>query len=376
MTNKLQQYFPMIRTKEKLMTEIEENPKLKSIFYSWKEEARKDFINFCTGACGVKMMYDFVSKEVLNPETHRERVNEFLSLLLNQKVKILEVLPNDGTRLADESTLLIMDIVVELEDGSIVNLEIQKIGYMFPGERSACYSADLLLRQYKRVKQATERLDSHAKVSYKDIKDVYTIVLFQQSPQELKKFKDVYMHHFEQQSDTGAKMNLLQKYLFVTLDNFTKIKHNNGKTIQLDNRLEAWFAFLIMDAPEDIVQILQQYPDFKTFYDQVYDICLNIEEVMGMFSKELLEMDRNTVELMIDEMQKEAETLKIQNENMKNENASIKSENASIKSENASIKSENASIKSENESIKSDYEKMKREMEVWKHKYEELTQNK
>ena len=126
---------------------------------------------------------------------------------------------------------------------------------------------------------------------------------------------------------------------------------------------------MIMDAPEDIVQILQQHPDFKTFYDQVYDICLNIEEVMGMFSKELLEMDRNTVELMIDEMQKEAETLKIQNENIRNENESIKSENESIKSENESIKSEN-------ESIKNDYEKMKREMEIWKHKYEELTQNK
>ena len=41
-------------------------------------------------------------------------------------------------RLADESTLLIMDVVVKLSDGSIVNLEIQKLGYMFPGERSAC----------------------------------------------------------------------------------------------------------------------------------------------------------------------------------------------------------------------------------------------
>ena len=52
----------------------------------------------------------------------------------------------------DESTLLILDIVVMLEDGSIANIEIQKIGYRFPGERSACYSSDLLLRQYKRVR--------------------------------------------------------------------------------------------------------------------------------------------------------------------------------------------------------------------------------
>ncbi|MDO5134254.1 MAG: hypothetical protein Q4D81_14925 [Eubacteriales bacterium] len=51
-----------------------------------------------------------------------------------------------------------MDIIVETADGSIVNIEVQKIGYMFPGERAACYSADLLLRQYQRVrKEAEER---------------------------------------------------------------------------------------------------------------------------------------------------------------------------------------------------------------------------
>ncbi len=54
-------------------------------------------------------------------------------------------------RIADETSLLITDIVVELEDGSIANVEMQKIGYLFPGQRCACYSADLLLRQYKWV---------------------------------------------------------------------------------------------------------------------------------------------------------------------------------------------------------------------------------
>ena len=73
------------------------------------------------------------------------------------------------------------------------------------------------------------------------------------------------------------------------------------KDIKIQNRLDAWLAFLGSDDPE----IIERYPDFKEMYQQVYDICRNIEEVMGMFSKELLEMDRNTVELMIDEMQDE-----------------------------------------------------------------------
>ena len=157
MTKKLRDYFPMLQTREAILKEINNNEKMWSTFYSWEEERQEEFLDFCTGARGVKVMYDFVSKEVLNPESTPERIDELLSLLLKQEVHVMEVLPNDGTRLADESSLVIMDIVVQLSDGSIANLEIQKIGYKFPGERSACYSADLLLRQYKRVRSERKK---------------------------------------------------------------------------------------------------------------------------------------------------------------------------------------------------------------------------
>ncbi len=65
-------------------------------------------------------MYDFAGKEILNPEYNPERVEELLSLLLGQKVHIVEVLPGDSTRIADEASLVIMDIVVQLGDGSLL----------------------------------------------------------------------------------------------------------------------------------------------------------------------------------------------------------------------------------------------------------------
>ena len=46
-------------------------------------------------------------------------------------------------------------------------------------------------------------------------------------------------------------------------------------------------------------------------YEEVYDLCLNTEKVMEMYSKELLELDRNTVLYMIDEMQNEIDEQKI-----------------------------------------------------------------
>ena len=228
-----------------------------------------------------------------------------------------------------------MDIVVQLKDGSIANLEIQKIGYKFPGERSACYSADLLLRQYKRVRSKRKK-----KFVYKDIKEVYTIVLFEQSTSAFHQFPDTYLHYFEQKSNTGIEINLLQKYLFVPLDIFREIQHN--KHIRIENRLEAWLVFLSMDEPEAVISVIEKYSDFKAMYGQIYEICQNIEEVMGMFSRELRELNRNTVQLMIDEMQEELNQVKrkVEEEKQKAEEEKQKAEEEKQKAEEERQKAE------------------------------------
>ena len=71
----------------------------------------------------------------------------------------------------------------------------------------------------------------------------------------------------------------------------------------INNKLEAWLTFLCVDEPETIMKLIEAFPEFKPLYDDVYQICRNTEKVMEMFSKELQELDRNTVQYMIDEMQ-------------------------------------------------------------------------
>ena len=65
--------------------------------------------------------------------------------------------------------------------------------------------------------------------------------------------------------------------------------------------------FFSAEEPEEIVKLIQAYPQFKPMYEEVYEMCRNMEEIMGLFSKELRELDRNTVQLMIDEMQEDLE---------------------------------------------------------------------
>ena len=320
-TSKLKQYFPMIREREDIKQEIYENPKLLEKYREWDEEQQEEFLDYCTGVKGVKILYDAFFKEIMNPENTPERLNELLSLLLGQSVTIKRVLPGDSTRLADEQSLLIMDILVELADTSLANVEVQKIGYRFPGQRSACYSSDLLLRQYKRVKGEKKKA-----FSYKDIKSVYTIVFFETSIKEFHEYPQNYIHKFKQQSDTGLELELLQKYVFIPLDIFRGIYHNDGKSNGRNsgsqqckvvkrhwNKTEAWLTFLSTDEPEIIIELIRQYPEFKEMYEEIYVMCQNVEKVMEMFSKELIQLDRNTVQYMIDEMQ---DTIDVQKEEL------------------------------------------------------------
>lgn len=312
MNNKLKQYFPMIYERENLLYTIRSNPLLKQKFDGWEADQQTEFLDFCTGVKGVKLLYDSFFKEILNPEYTPDRLNALLSALLGTQATIKFVLPGDSTRIADEGSLLIMDILVELDDGSLVNVEVQKVGYTFPGQRSACYSADLLLRQYKRARDRKKK-----KFSYEDIKGVFTIVLIEHSTEEFKKFPTEYLHYFEQHSNTGLKIDLLQKYLFIPLDIFSQTIQNKDISTETD----AWLTFLSQDDPEIIVRLIEAYPEFRLMYEDVYRLCQNVERVMEMFSEELRILDRNTVRYMIDEMQVE----------LKDANAQLESTNAQLR---------------------------------------------
>ena len=100
----------------------------------------------------------------------------------------------------------------------------------------------------------------------------------------------------------------LQEYTFICLDIFGDIIQNENRKIK--NRLEEWLVFLSQDDPEMIIKLLNQNSDFQKIYEEIYTLCLNMEGMMEMFSKELEILDRNTVKLMIDEMEEELAQVK------------------------------------------------------------------
>ena len=341
----------MIQSREEILQRIYTNPRMQQLFESWTVLQQKEFLDFCSGARGIKVLYDSFFKEVMNPEYDPARLESFLTALLNRKVRIKEVLPNDSTRLSDESSLLITDIIVELEDGSLANIEVQKIGYAFPGARCACYSSDMLLRQYKRVRQRSiDPVTGRDTFSYRNISKVYLIVLYEKSPDELKKCPDHWIHRSKVSFDSGLSMDLLQDYIFISLDIFRSKMHNKKVT----TLLEAWMIFLSIDDPDEIIRLITSFPQFKPMYETLYQMCRNVENIMGFFSEELREMDRNTVRYMIDELQKEVD---VQNATIAENAAVIAEMNAAI-AEKESLIAEKDSALAEKDSALAEKESL------------------
>ena len=315
---KLLNYFPMIRTREQILLEIRSDPALNARFEAFSKEGKKEFLDICTGERGVKILYDSFFRSVMDPELYPERLQSMLSCILDREIASFHVLESSSFALGDVRSLVIMDLVVELLDGPIINLEVQKIGYDFPGKRAACYAADLTLRQYARVKHEAAEKASRGrghKFSYKSIHPVYTIVLIEQSPHIFSEFPDQYIHRFSQQSDTGLSLDLIQNFIFIPLDIFKK-KHQNEN---IDTELDAWLTFLSTDEPGEIMQLCDEYPFFRDIYKHIYEICQNTGDVMGIFSEALAELDRNTVDYMIDELKKNNDQLKDERDQLQGE---------------------------------------------------------
>ncbi len=311
-------------TKEEVLRRVSANAGMEAAYQGMPGKWQERFLNFCTGKGGLPITYDPFFKKIFDPEIHPERLSRLLSLVLGKELKVHRALPNEGTRILDEGSLVIMDIVVEMGDGSIADVEIQKIPYLFPGERAACYSADLLMRQYLRVKGERGK-----KFSYRDIKKVYTVVLLEKSSGDFRKVPEAWIHKSRQKSDTGIELELLQEYVFIALDMFRKVSDNK----RTGSELEAWMQMLSSGNPAVHAQIADKSLIFKGIYDEIEAFRQDIGGVLNMFSDALRILDRNTVQLMIDEMKEELEGTKEELEGTREELEGAKEELEGTKEE-------------------------------------------
>ena len=208
-----------------------------------------------------------------------------------------------------------------------MNVEIQKIGYNFPGERASCYTADMIMRQYNYLKSRNQNF------TYRDMKPVYLIVFMEHSP-ALFKTTDQYIHKKCSYFNTDIKLNLLENIIFISLDTFHDLVQNINTT------QDAWLEFLTEDNPEKIVRFVNQFPEFLPCYQDLISFRKKPEELIHMFSDALRELDKNTERYMVEELNKEVADLKEEATALKEETTSLKKQTATLKNETTMLKKE------------------------------------
>ena len=361
----LEQIMGKSCSREEALNSLKKHPESYAIFSSFRPEHQNTILSFLQGQCGLDITLDKFFLHVLNPDMHRDRLEALLSAFLKQKVRIKAILPRDGVQLAERGSLVIMDIIVELCDGSTVDVEMQKVGYHFPGQRSDCYTADMIMRQYNRV-----RSEKNENFSYKDLKPVHLFILMEKSPKEFHNFPDEYIHERQISYSSGLKLPSLSHITYISLDTFNSMGQN------ISTELDAWLTFFSCTDAEHIVNLVQKYPKFLEYYKDIAVFRTRPKELIYMFSEALEILDRNTANYMIDELAQEVKVAKEALDSAKSELNSAKSELDSAKSELDSAKSELDSTKSELDSLRKDSADKEKEIESLKARIQALMQEK
>ena len=145
----IHQLFPS-RTKDECLMELKKNPSIYRTYLNWPDKWKSRFLEFMEGKKSLPLTYDPFFKKLFNPDVYPERLSRLISSIIGTNVTVKCILSNEDSMLPSTS-LLLLDIIVQLEDGSIANVEIQKIPYTFPGDRISCYSGVLAEQKISRV---------------------------------------------------------------------------------------------------------------------------------------------------------------------------------------------------------------------------------
>lgn len=332
-------------SEDQVLARLRSSPLLFASYQGLNDQWRRHFLDFCQGKKSLPLTYDPFFKRIFHPDIHPDRLSRLVSSILGINVKVLHILPSEDSIISG-GTLLIMDILAELEDGSLINVEIQKQAYAFPAERISCYCADLLMRQYARAKGVKGKA-----FTYQDIKKVYVIVLFEKSTGAFHALPETYLLHGRTRFDTGLEMELLQEYFLISLDVFREFQYPKDK-----NEQTAWLSLLVTEDPEEAERLVQEYPWLQEIFEEIAMLRQKPEEVLGMFSEALRILDQNTIKYMIDELEKDLEekeaVLREKAAEIKEKEAVLKEKDAAIKEKEAVIEEKDAVLKEKDAVLK------------------------
>lgn len=280
------------------------------------------------------LLNDIMFKSVFSPEINPDWLSKLISAILGQDIRILRPMSTEGIYLSMNSKGVLFDIMVELENGEIAIVEVQRRGVNMPPQRPVVYSANAVVRQH-----ATLRGQKKEEIDYEDIHPVYTIIILEESTDDFKEYPEFH-HHFEQKSNTGLDLELIQYYDYICLDVFRKNKPYTTEQLIL------WLDFLSITDTDEMEVFLTDHSEFVEIYAKACEMLADREELLNMLAEiaageDVVASLNKTNESRIRKMKKQ---LKEQKTQLKEQDIQLKEQDVQLKEQQDRIRELEAQV--------------------------------
>ena len=174
------------------------------------------------------------------------------------------------------------------EKALYINVEMQKHGYDFTGERSTCYMSDLVMRQYNKVKS-----EKGKSFTFKDMKPVINLIA------TYPEFEEYYHDIALFRTKPEELINMYSEVL-----------------AQIDRNTE---RLMVDEMKQEVEELKQEAEELKR-------------------ESEELKLEAEELKLEAEELKRESEELKLEAEGLKQETEELKQETEELKRENEELK--------------------------------------
>ena len=214
------------------------------------------------------MKSDIVFKAFFSRKENRKFLEEFISSILEEQVKVKKVIHDARLeQLAKEDKYGVLDLDVELEDGKRVNIEIQLQDNHNIEERTTYYSSKMI----------TEQIGIGQK--FEDINEVIIIAIldysFVEFPEYITRTVRVAKEHKE------FEINNVEKYIYIELEKFRK------QNPDMKNKLNQWIAFIDRERGDLLEMAKKENNEIKEAEER-YDVLTGDAELKRLAEVRLM----------------------------------------------------------------------------------------
>ena len=210
----------------------------------------------------LKMKDDIMFKAFFSKKGSEKFLKDFLGSILGEDVKIKKVIHDSRLeQLVRESKYGVLDLDVELEDGEIINIEMQLKNYKNIEERTTFYASKKIVEQIGPAQK------------YEDLRKVIVIAILDYKlidlPEYITKTVRVSKEHREYELNNNVE------YIYIELKKFREQNPNMKETIN------QWLAFIDMERGDLLEMAKENSKIIKEAYGE-YEVLTWDAEVKSL----------------------------------------------------------------------------------------------